>query len=76
MTVLTGSPEHLAGRPSWDCLSCGNPWPCDPARERLAREMDRSKLAVFMWASLEEAIGDMPTGPPTELFERFVKWTH
>jgi hypothetical protein len=68
--------EHIAARPSWDCRSCGLPWPCDSARERLASEMDRTSLAIFMWSNLEEAVRDMPVGPPAELFERFIRWTH
>jgi hypothetical protein len=67
--------EHIAARPSWDCRACSKPWPCDPAREGLASEMDRVSLAIYMWTNLEEAIGDMPTGPPSELFERFIRWT-
>jgi hypothetical protein len=67
---------HTAERPSWDCRSCGNPWPCDHARERLVTTMDRIDLAISMWASLEVACSDIPDGPPAELFDRFIKWTH
>jgi hypothetical protein len=38
--------------------------------------MDRTQLAIYMWTNLEEAAQDMPTGPPSELFERFIRWTH
>jgi hypothetical protein len=68
--------DHTADRPSWDCRACGKPWPCDPARERLAEEMDRISLAMYMWTNLEEAVADLPPGPPSELFERFIRWTH
>ena len=68
--------DHTAERPSWDCRSCGKPWPCDPARERLIAELDRVQLAIYMWVNLEEAAHDMPKGPADELFERFIKWTH
>ncbi len=67
--------DHTAERPSWDCRSCGKPWPCDPAREQLASEMGGTALAIFMWLHLEEAVGDLPPGPPAELFDRFVSWT-
>lgn len=76
MTTLIGASEHAADRPSWHCRSCGEPWPCDPARERLAAGMGRVSLSVYMWSSLEEAARDMPDGPPQELFERFIRWTH
>ena len=39
-------------------------------------EMDRVQLAIYMWANMDEAIGDLPKGPPSELFERFIRWTH
>ena len=68
--------EHLADRPSWDCRRCGRPWPCDPARESLKGEMNRVELAIYMWAHLDDACGDLPKGPPSELFHRFIKWTH
>ncbi len=38
-------------------------------------EMDRVSLSVFMWTSLEEAVGDLPPSPASELFERFLAWT-
>ncbi|MDT4994800.1 MAG: hypothetical protein QOH97_4692 [Actinoplanes sp.] len=68
--------DHTADRPSWDCRLCGKTWPCDPAREQLAARMDKISLAVYMWANLDEACGDLPKGPPSELFERFIRWTH
>jgi hypothetical protein len=66
----------VAARPSWDCRRCGKAWPCDPARELLAAELDRISLAIFMWVNLEEAVGDLPRGPASELFDRFISWTH
>ena len=68
--------DHTAERPSWDCRVCGKPWPCDPAREVLIVEMDRVSLAIFMWVNLEEAVRDMPPGPASDLFDRFIRWTH
>ncbi|MEU4236810.1 hypothetical protein [Actinoplanes sp. NPDC026619] len=76
MTAVVEAEDHIAERPSWDCRSCRKSWPCEPARERLRGEMDRTQLAVYMWANLEEACGDIPQGPASELFERFIRWTH
>ncbi|GLY06032.1 MULTISPECIES: hypothetical protein [Actinoplanes] len=79
MTATTGhaedQAEHVPARPSWDCTSCGRPWPCDPARERLAVGLGRIELAVLMWDHLEEAARDMPHTPASELFDRFLRWT-
>jgi hypothetical protein len=75
-TVSDRPPEHSAERPSWDCRICGRPWPCDPAREAMVAEMDRVSLAIFMWINLEDAVGDLPSAPAMELFDRFIGWTY
>jgi hypothetical protein len=67
--------EHIAERPSWHCRVCGKPWPCDPARARMAAEMDRTQLAIYMWGNLEEATGHLPNMPAAEAFDRFLAWT-
>lgn len=68
---------HSASRPSWDCRACGQPWPCDPAREELiAQTPNVSALATAGWAYLDEFVRDQPTGPPAEAFDRFIRWTH
>jgi hypothetical protein len=68
--------EHAAERPSWNCRQCGDPWPCGPARGALLAEMDCVSLAIFMWLSLEEAVHDMPSWSPPDLYARFIEWTH
>ena len=67
--------EHIAERPSWNCAFCGKPWPCEPARERLAVEKDGVQLAMHAWLTLEEAAGDMPRMPVAVAFHRFLAWT-
>jgi hypothetical protein len=42
----------------------------------MAGDLDRVQLAISMWDHLEEAVRDLPTCPPSELFERFIRWTH
>lgn len=66
---------HQPHRPSWDCLACGRPWPCDPAREALAGTLDRIGLAMHAWDRLEEAALELPGSTSKELFERFLAWT-
>jgi len=66
---------HIAERPSWDCRSCGRPWPCDSARQALRAEMTRTPLAIYMCGNLDEAVRDLPASLPSELFERFIGWT-
>jgi hypothetical protein len=67
--------RHGAHRPSWDCLVCGRPWPCDPVREHLASQFGPITLAMHMWERLDEAAGDLRHVSPPELFERFLSWT-
>ncbi|GAA4928588.1 hypothetical protein [Actinoplanes utahensis] len=75
MTESGNQAEHSPARPSWDCRSCGRPWPCHPARSELVRDRGRVDLAVLMWEHLEEAARDMPHAPASELFDRFLRWT-
>lgn len=67
--------EHNPDRPSWRCGVCGRPWPCDPARERLAEGRSRVDLAVVMWDHFDEAARDLPRVSVSELFDRFLRWT-
>lgn len=72
--MVTG-PEHVPTRPSWDCRSCDRPWPCDPAREHLATTHTRTWVAVYAASQMGDAILDLPTATPAELYERFIRWT-
>jgi hypothetical protein len=76
VTTAADVGDHPPTRPSWDCRACGKSWPCDPARERMICEMDRVALAIYMWLNLEDAVMELPTIPPSELFDRFISWTH
>ncbi|RZU50566.1 hypothetical protein EV385_2341 [Krasilnikovia cinnamomea] len=67
--------EHIEERPSWSCLACGKPWPCDPARKSLAGELSPTGLRIHMWIRLEVAVGDLPPTAAAELFDRFLRWT-
>jgi len=67
--------ERTAARPSWECRACDKPWPCDPAREQLAAEMDGLQLSLYLFTCLEVVAGDLPRLPPGEAFDRFIAWT-
>lgn len=75
---------HRVRRPHWNCATCGDPYPCAPARTALTDlyAQDLPGLAMLMASDLHEAIKDLwrlhPDGPPEtvhELFDRFVGWT-
>lgn len=69
--------EHVAERPSWDCLVCGRPWPCDPARELLVIQYaGSSDLVIYMWTCLEEASSHLAGAPLGEMMDRFLRWTY
>ena len=78
LTTVSGSPGgHLPARPSWDCVACGRPWPCDPAREHLVSSTESAtSLTVYMYGYFQEANTQLPPpAPPDELYERFLAWT-
>jgi hypothetical protein len=71
------APEHRPLRPSWECGTCGQEWPCDPAPERLAAEHSEDFLAlsILLWAHLEDFIRDSVPGPFGGAYERFIAWS-
>lgn len=76
--VPAGEREHLAVRPSWNCLRCARPWPCADARATLLAEFRRfpSVLAIYMSAQMEDASRDFTARghQPTDLYDRFMSW--
>jgi hypothetical protein len=74
----TATDAHAAVRPAWICGTCGQDWPCPPARTLLAEQYgaERVSLATQMAIQLGRAAGDLPaTTTSRELYERFVEWT-
>lgn len=68
--------DHQPDRPSWNCSTCSEEWPCPPAKVRLTEATGGgTALAITSWNYLEEFIRDQPTGPLAEVFDRFVRWT-
>lgn len=69
--------DHRPDRTSWDCRTCGAPFPCAPARQALWEDLGSIPLAMFMWAALRTAVADLGDGarPAEELFDRFIGWT-
>ncbi len=68
---------HPPLRPSWDCASCGTPWPCSPARVEIGERYadDRVGLAIYAGMQLDHAAREVPAADPADLYERFVSWT-
>ena len=79
LTTTVQQTEHLHGRPTWDCRTCGGPWPCANAKTGLATEFQRfpSVLAIYMAAQMHDALLDLTAcgaPPPPDLYERFLAW--
>lgn len=68
-----GEPEHDPQRPSWDCAACGQPWPCDPARERVATSPPHVRLRLMV-SYLLDASQDRPYEPAGDMVASFVGW--
>lgn len=67
--------SHLPDPKTWDC-DCGEPWPCPPAREALAKVYadDPTALGVYMAVQLEKAAPALFQVTPAELYDRFIAW--
>lgn len=70
---------HLPLRSTWDCHSCGAPWPCAAAKAELAIEYRHSttSLSVYLAAQLYDAVDALTTQgdlSAAELYERFLAW--
>ncbi|PRY17014.1 hypothetical protein CLV70_15710 [Pseudosporangium ferrugineum] len=76
MTTIYWDAEHEARRPSWDCVKCGRPWPCDPAREHMKAYLGWVALRIYMWGRLDEATHDLRTVPVRELLARVIHGDH
>lgn len=74
---MTGTLSHPPLRPSWDCAACGQPWACHPARVELRERYvdDPVGLAVYAGMQLDHAARELPNADPSDLYERFVRWT-
>jgi hypothetical protein len=68
-------PDHIADRPTWNCAACGEPWPCAPAQVDLRAELGETQLRIYLWTTLEGAVGDLSQATGPEPFQRFFAWT-
>jgi hypothetical protein len=72
--------EHTPHRPDWLCRTCGQEWPCAPAKVQLGEQYAprrRIELALYMAAQLQDALAELPDPGPSraELQTRFMAWT-
>jgi len=68
--------DHRAMRPSWQCASCGGPWPCHSAQLRLWAEFDGAlvSLALYLTGTFVDACQDLRYESAGVLHHRFLGW--
>ena len=76
---MSAEAEHPPRRPGFDCASCGQPWPCAPAKVLLCEEYvgNRPALFVYLAGYLSDAINDSYSGfgpQPAKLYDRMIGW--
>ena len=54
--MLAPRTEHVAARPTWDCLVCEQPWPCAIAKVELSEQYTPTSLNLFLASCWFEAI--------------------
>jgi hypothetical protein len=67
---------HGPSRPGWNCLACGEPWPC-PTRKRQLKELCHCNIRTltrYMSEYLRDARTEITSLSPAEISERFVGW--
>ncbi len=70
---------HLPCRPNWDCLHCQQPWPCPPAKAKMAEEFadNSTSLVLYLSGQMADAVDDYLTTKqpvPPDLYDRFLDW--
>ena len=67
---------HVASRPSWQCMACGQAWPCAAGRRQLLAQHADSRvlLALYLSSCLVEAAQDLAQEAAGDLYIRFIGW--
>ncbi len=68
---------HNPRPPSWDCMGCGDDWPCPTRRRELVAELGDNPwnpLFVAMAGNFLRAVQDMRATPAGMLYDRFLGW--
>jgi hypothetical protein len=77
LLMLVPRTEHVAARPTWDCLVYEQPWPCAVAKVELAEQYTSMSLGLFLASCMIEAIEqliDSDAAIPKDLHDRFLGW--
>lgn len=69
--------DHRPKRPSWDCGTCGAPWPCKPSIGRmleLYKGRDREDLGQYLGRTYVRMAADLADVPSAVLLGRLFAW--
>lgn len=70
--------RHYYKRPSWNCLACGEPWPCAVRRAAFLAKYsgrdDHMRLRGILGALVHDARRDLAL-TREQLDARFINWT-
>lgn len=69
--------DHEPDPENWDCKSCGDPWPCEPAKKVMVETMSPTELRINQWTDFERAVTSHRVQGlnAQELWDRFFGWT-
>jgi hypothetical protein len=79
--MLVPRTPHQPDRPTWDCLACGEPWPCAPGKVELAEQgvVHRRSLRLYLESCAIDMIDDRAAGHHTRgcddaVYDRILGW--
>ncbi len=79
--MLVPRTPHQPDRPTWDCLACGEPWPCAPGKAELAEQsaVHRPSLRLYLESCMIDMIDDLADGQHVSgrddaIYNRILGW--
>lgn len=66
--------HHHPIRPIWTCVVCGDPWPCQLAREWMLRTYTLVPRSLTMASYFTQACEELTTLGVGEIHGRFLGW--
>jgi hypothetical protein len=79
--MLVPKTPHQPDRPTWDCLACGEPWPCAPGKVELTEQgaVHRRSLRLYLESCAidmidDRADGHCASGRDDAIYDRILGW--
>jgi hypothetical protein len=76
--MLVPRAAHQPDRPTWDCLACGEPWPCAPGKAEQGA-VHRRSLRLYLESCAIDMIDDRAdghrvSGRDEAIYDRILGW--